>query len=63
VLPWLVLLALTARPGEFRDFYRSPAGVVTITLAAVLSALGVVVLGRLGREQVEERVFSGGRAS
>jgi tight adherence protein B len=63
VLPWLVLLALTARPGEFRDFYRSPAGVVTIAVAAALSALGVVVLGRLGREQSEERVFSGGNAS
>src|SRR6185295_14026300 len=32
VLPWLVLVALTARPGAFRDFYRSSGGVVTIAL-------------------------------
>jgi tight adherence protein B len=60
VLPWLVLLALTARPGEFRDFYRSPSGVLVVVIAAALSALGVVVLGRLGREEAEERVLTGG---
>jgi tight adherence protein B len=61
VLPWLVLLALTARPGEFREFYRSPAGVLTVVIAAALSAVGVVVLGRLGREETEQRVLVGGR--
>ncbi len=58
VLPWLVLVALTARPGAFRDFYQSSAGVLTVGVAAVLSAVGVVVLGRLGREHSEERVFA-----
>jgi len=58
VLPWFVLVALTARPGPFRAFYRSSGGVVTLLFAAALTALGVVVLGRLGREQEEERVFS-----
>ena len=60
VLPWFVLVALTVRPGPFRDFYRSGGGVVTLLVAAGLSALGVVVLGRLGRENGEQRVF--GRA-
>ena len=58
VLPWLVLVALTARPGAFRDFYRSPGGVVTLVLAGVLTAVGVVALGRLGREPVEARPFA-----
>jgi hypothetical protein len=31
---------------------------VTLCVAAVLSALGVVVLGRLGREPEETRVFA-----
>jgi tight adherence protein B len=64
VLPWLVLVALTARPGPFRDFYRSSGGVVTLLVAAALTVIGVVVLGRLGREQEEERVFgpAGGAA-
>jgi tight adherence protein B len=57
VLPWLVLVALTVRPGPFRDFYRSRGGVVTLVVAVVLTALGVFALGRLGREPAEERVF------
>ncbi|MGQ0825029.1 MAG: type II secretion system F family protein [Actinomycetota bacterium] len=56
VLPWIVLVALTARPGPFREFYRSSGGVFTIGGAAALSLLGVVVLGHLGREPVETRV-------
>ena len=36
VLPWLVLVALTARPGAFRDFYQSGGGVVTLLLGAGL---------------------------
>lgn len=57
VLPWLVLVMLTARPGPFRAFYRSGGGVATLILAAVLSAIGLAVLSRLGKEPVEERVF------
>ena len=53
VLPWLVLVALTARPGAFRDFYRSGGGVVTVLVAGALSIVGVCVLGRLGREPAE----------
>jgi tight adherence protein B len=62
VLPWLVLVALTARPGPFRDFYRSTAGVVTLGIGALMSAAGVAILGRLTRAPVEERVLAG-RAS
>ena len=57
VLPWLVLVALTARPGPFRDFYRSAGGLVTLVIAAVLTAVGMLVLGRLGRDEDEQRVF------
>jgi len=59
VLPWLVLVALTARPGPFRAFYRSAGGAVTLALAAVLTVVGMLVLGRLGREPVEDRVLAG----
>jgi tight adherence protein B len=57
VLPWLVLVALTARPGPFRTFYRSSGGFVTLAGAAGLTAIGVFFLGRLGRDEGEERVF------
>jgi Flp pilus assembly protein TadB len=58
VLPWFVLVALTARPGAFRTFYRSSGGVVTLALAGVLTLVGVAVLGRLGREPIEARPFA-----
>ncbi len=58
VLPWAVLVALTLRPGPFRDFYQSTAGVVVLLGAAVLSALGATWLGRLGRQPAEPRVFA-----
>jgi tight adherence protein B len=57
VLPWFVLVALTARPGPFRDFYRSSGGAVTLVVGAALTAIGMLVLGRLGRDQREQRVF------
>ncbi len=57
VLPWLVLVALTARPGPFRDFYRSSGGFLTLVVAACLTAVGMIFLGRLGRDEDEERVF------
>jgi tight adherence protein B len=63
VLPWLVLLLLTARPGHFRDFYQSSAGLLVVLVAAALSLLGVVVLGRLGSEPVEQRVLGGAAAA
>jgi tight adherence protein B len=61
VLPWLVLVALTVREGAFRDFYRSPAGALVVALGAVLSAFGMILVARLGREPEEPRVFGGGR--
>jgi tight adherence protein B len=58
VLPWLVLVALTARPGAFRDFYRSRGGVLTLLVAGLLTTVGVIALGRLAREPVEVRPFA-----
>lgn len=63
VLPWLVLLALTAAPGHFRDFYRSAAGVLVIAVAAGLSLLGVWLVGRLSQERVEERLVVNGEVA
>ena len=33
VLPWLVLVAMTARSGAFREFYSTPAGVLVVLWA------------------------------
>lgn len=57
-MPWFVLVALTARPGPFRSFYRSGGGGMVLLLAVVLTVIGAIVLRRLGREPVEPRVFA-----
>jgi len=60
VLPWLVLLLLTARPGDFRTFYQSGEGLFVVVLGGVLSLCGMWAVGRLGREPVERRVLDRG---
>ncbi|HUH06482.1 MAG TPA: type II secretion system F family protein [Egibacteraceae bacterium] len=56
-LPWIVLLALTARPGHFREFYRSPGGLVVVVIAGALSLVGMAIVARLSRDPVEQRVL------
>lgn len=57
VLPWLVLVAMTARPGPFRDFYATRIGLVVIAVGGVLSVAGSVLVSRLGRTPDEPRVL------
>lgn len=57
VLPWLVLVALTIREGPFRDFYRSPGGLLVVLVAGVLSVVGGLLIARLARTRAEQRVF------
>jgi hypothetical protein len=59
VLPWVVLVAMTARSGAFRDFYSSPAGLLVVAIGGVMSLVGVFVASRLGAQQSEPRVFGG----
>jgi tight adherence protein B len=60
VLPWLVLIAMTARPGPFRDFYSSTAGLLVVAIGGVMSLIGVLIATRLGSQPSEPRVFGGG---
>ena len=61
VLPWIVLVAITFQDGAFRDFYGSGAGTVVVLIGAVMSAAGIWLVARLGREPAEPRVFGGAR--
>lgn len=56
-MPWVVLLLLTAQEGPFRSFYSGPAGTVVILVGAVVSLVGLVVVGRLSRVPAEPRVL------
>lgn len=59
VLPWVVLIAMTARPGPFRDFYATSAGLGVIIAGGILSLSGSLLVGRLGRNPEEPRVLGG----
>jgi tight adherence protein B len=60
VLPWVVLAAMTARTGAFRDFYASRAGWVVVAVGALMSMTGMAAVARLGRDPVELRVLGMG---
>ena len=57
ILPWLVLVAMTARAGPFREFYGSPMGVLVAAIGGVMSVVGVAIASKLGAQPAEPRVF------
>ncbi len=59
ILPWFVLLAITAREGDFREFYTTTGGVIVVIIGALLSGLGMFIVARLGRDPDEPRVLGG----
>jgi len=56
-LPWVVLIAITLQEGPFRDFYRSAAGFVVILIGGAASAVGMMLIRRLGTQPAEPRVL------
>lgn len=59
VLPWLVLVAMTAQSGAFRDFYSTASGLLVVVIGAVMSLGGMYLAARIGRQPDEPRVFLG----
>ena len=59
VLPWLVLVAITARNGAFREFYATPAGVFVVVIGGVLSLIGIGIASKMSSQPPEPRVFGG----
>jgi tight adherence protein B len=60
VLPWVVLVAMTARSGAFREFYSTPAGAMVAAIGGVMSIIGILVAARLGKQPEEPRVLATG---
>lgn len=61
ILPWVVLVAMTARSGAFREFYSSSVGLVVVAVGGLMSLAGVAIASRLGAQQDEPRVFEGAK--
>jgi tight adherence protein B len=59
VVPWVVLLFMTIRPGPFRDFYRSAAGALVVAIGGIASLAGMWWVGRLAADEEEPRLFGG----
>jgi tight adherence protein B len=57
VIPWVMLAFITTRPGPFRDFYASSAGVLVVAIGGSASIFGMWLASRLGSEPDEPRVF------
>lgn len=58
-LPWIALVLLTAAEGPFRDFYRTPAGLLTVLVGGACSGIGAIAVGRLARVPEDPRVVRG----
>ena len=63
VLPWLVLIAMTAQSGAFREYYSSPVGIGVALVGGLMSLVGIVVASRIGAQPAEPRVFAGRRSA
>ena len=63
VLPWLVLVAMTAQSGAFREFYSTPAGVMVAAIGGVMSLIGMAIASRLGRQPPEPRILISARSA
>jgi len=62
VLPWFVLVAMTAQSGAFREYYSSPVGIGVALVGGLMSLVGIVVASRIGSQPSEPRVFAGRRS-
>jgi tight adherence protein B len=58
ILPMVILLLIVVGNSTFADFYRSPIGLVIVTVGTGLGVLGMVIINRLARFPEEPRVFT-----
>ena len=57
VVPWLLLVYLTASQGAYRSFYQTGAGRLVVLGAGIWWAVGLVVLQAIKKRDVEARVL------
>jgi Flp pilus assembly protein TadB len=57
VVPWLILVYLTASQGAYRSFYQTGTGRMVVLAAGVWWAMGLLVLRAVKKRENEPRVL------
>ena len=57
IIPWFLLLFLTATSDQYQVYYRSADGLIVVGIAVGWSLIGLVIMKRLGRTMAERRVL------
>lgn len=57
VVPWLLLIYLTATQGPYRTFYQTGTGRLVVLAAGIWWAIGLFVLRALKKQEAEPRVL------
>ncbi len=60
VIPWLLLVYLTASQGAYRTFYQTGTGRLVVLAAGIWWAMGLIVLRTIKKRDTEVRVLGAG---
>lgn len=58
VMPYVLLILMVMTSPEIRDFYRSIAGVFIILVGTAILSIGMLIIQKLGKIPIEQRVFA-----
>ena len=60
IVPWLLLIYLTATQGPYRTYYQTGTGRFVILAAGLWWGMGLIVLGMMKKQEREPRVLGSG---
>ncbi len=58
VMPYLLLVMMVTSSPIIRDFYKEPVGIIVIIVGTAILLAGMIIIQKLGKIPVEERVFT-----
>ena len=60
IVPWLLLIYLTATQGPYRTYYQTGTGRLVMLIAGLWWGMGLIVLHTMKKQEPEPRVLGGG---
>ncbi|HMS25678.1 MAG TPA: hypothetical protein PKB15_08365, partial [Acidimicrobiia bacterium] len=58
VMPYLLLIMMVTSSPIIRDFYQEPIGVIVILFGTAILVAGMLIIQKLGKIPLEQRVFT-----